>query len=1310
MARSISFNTVRSEGGLLPLELLRRISEQDPNLKYTDADSYHLSKSERLGEAINSSWNRLSGIWWGFRSKVGQHTPGEATTSLTRERWLLPLFQELGYGRLASTKAVTIDERSYPISHQWHTVPIHLAGWDVDLDRRAGGVAGAATRSPYSLVQEYLNTSDDHLWGVVTNGRHLRLLRDNATLTRQAYVEFDLEAMLSGEIYGDFVLLWMVLHQSRFEAAEAPEAVIEKWAREGEQQGVRILDRLRVGVEQALASLGTGLLVHPDNGPLREWFAEGHEHRRDYYTELLRIVYRMLFLLVGEDRDLIPGPDETQQVRARYVRNYSMAMLRDLAQRRFGDRHDDLYRGLQLVFGKLGDPAGCPDLGLPWLGGFLWSPSSNSVLESTYISNHYLLAAVRALTSTDERRVTRLIDYANLGSEELGSIYESLLELQGEFDEGQQRYVLESTAGHERKTTGSYYTPTSLISELLNSALDPVLKRAASEPDPETAILDLKVFDPAVGSGHFLVAAGHRIARRLASIRTGDEEPPPEATRHAFREVVSHCLYGIDVNPMAVELCKVSLWLEAMEPGRPLSFLDHHIVCGNALLGATPRLLDPELGLPEGAFTVLVDDDPAIVRSQKAKNARYARGQDDLFPKAAHHLADSVVGVADELEALPDQTPQQMAVKGEAWESLAINPPLLHLKQVADAWCSAFFIDRRAGSPDLTNAELALVRESDGMKPDLFERVETLTNRHRFLHPALAFPQVFRPSPDGVGHTGQGWIGGFDVVIGNPPWGRLKLQEKRFFDRENTEIAGAPNKAAREALLAALSEQDPGLWNRYRAELRRYEAESSFAHHSGRFPLTGVGDVNTYALFSELARQILAPEGRASLIVQTGIVADDTTKGFFWDLIDSRSLVSVIGFENEDKLFPAVHNQTKFCIISMAAPGAGPDDIALSFGNRQTTTIDEHSFYLRSSDFTRINPNTKTCPVFRSSRDADIVRGIHERVRVLIEDGPPERNPWRLRFQRMFDMANDSALFRTRRQLEAEGWFLDGAIFRKSEAEYLPLLEGKMIDIYNPRANTYEGQTQAQANKQVLPPTPTELLTDPGGVALPKYWVDRQKVDEQWAGGSRTWALGWRDIGPKERTLIPTIVPRWAVGHKLPLAHTQQSAAHIPALLAALASFLVDFLARNATEKGGMSYFIVKQLAIPDPATFGARCSWADKGSVLDWVTPRVLELVYTTNSMETLARDLGYGGSPFRWDEERRAGLRAELDAGMFLLYGVVRSDVEWILDSFYLVRDSETKTLGEYRAKRLILECFDQLSAAVEAGGTYASPLLPA
>jgi hypothetical protein len=784
MARrsSARFVTIRTEGGLLPSELLQRLVDRDADLGGLTEASYHLLEGIRLHEAVTESWTRLGRVWVAFQQSIARLAETDPITGVTRDRWLLPLFHELGYGRLVGARPLELDGKSYPISHAWQTLPIHLVGWNVDLDRRSAGVPGAAKVSPHGLVQELVNRSKTFTWGVVSNGRRLRLLRDNVSLTRQAYVEFDLEAMFRGEVYSDFVVLWLLLHQSRVEGERPGDWWIERWTQEAHRQGARLLDRLRDGVQRAIEILGQGFLTHPRNGTLHVALQTGDLHRMEYYRQLLRLVYRLLFLFVAEDRGLLLDPAADKTAVERYVLYYSTGRLRDLAGRLRGTAHSDLWQALSLVMEKLGDDRGCSDIGLPALNGGLWNLATTKDLNKLQLSNQSLLSAVRALAWTETDRLRRPVDYRNLGPEELGSVYESLLELHPEMNGIAGSFTLAAAQGHERKTTGSYYTPPSLVRAVLDSALDPVLDGVARTRDPEAAILALNVCDPACGSGHFLIAAAHRIARRLATVRTGEDEPSPEALHRSLRDVIGRCIYGVDVNEMAVELCKVGLWMEALEPGKPLSFLDHHIRAGNSLLGATPELI--AAGLPDEAFAPMEPDDRRACAALKKRNGGERSGAGPLFEKQDAESQTRLQRAAAALEDLPDDRAADIRAKELAFRRH--EEDYRQRQRLADAWCAAFVIKkyfrvpgREASASGITQAHLNDLVGGQMLPPELAAEVDRLSAEYHFFHWHLAFPEVFRAPKNGQKpENTPSWSGGFDVVLGNPPWVRQEALRK----------------------------------------------------------------------------------------------------------------------------------------------------------------------------------------------------------------------------------------------------------------------------------------------------------------------------------------------------------------------------------------------------------------------------------------------------------------------------------------------------------------------------------------------------
>lgn len=718
--RTNDFQTIRSEGGLLPPDLLRRVLDPKEKLDGTRPEDYGLPQGERLNEVITQSWSRLRKHWAEFRLAADKLPRDEPGTGLTNDKWTLPLLRELGFGLLPTSAGPEVNGRGYAISRFFGPVPIHLVGCGLSLDRRAAGVRGAAALNPHGLVQDFLNRSPGHLWAIVSNGLRLRVLRDSQTLSRQSFLEFDLESMCDGEVYSDFVLLWLMAHATRFapREGERPDTCwLEQWTKLASEQGARALGDLRGGVERALQILGEGFTSHPKNTAFRDALRSGQMSPTDFHGQLLRLVYRLIFLFVAEDRTLDGLPllhprdnsESARITRERYTAYYSTSRLRELAGKIKGSRHGDLWQQFQLVGRALsGDPSFAKigeHLALPALGSFLWDPASTAALNTAELTNHDFLEALRHLAFTHQGNVLRPVDYRNLGAEELGGVYESLLALTPQISADGARFTFAEFAGNERKTSGSYYTPDSLVQSLLDSALDPVVEEAVkgkTGAEAEQAILGLKVCDPAVGSGHFLVGAAHRLARGLARVRAlaqGEGEPSPLLYQHALRDVIGRCLYGVDLNPMAAELCRVSLWLEALEPGKPLSFLDHHIRVGNSLLGTTPALI--AAGLPDDAFTAIEGDDKKACTELKKRNRAESKGLGSLFVAEDAECAEALRSAAKAVDEMDDDTPERLARKAESFAEAQKRYDYVAAKRLADTWCAAFVI--RKHFPPLAN-------------------------------------------------------------------------------------------------------------------------------------------------------------------------------------------------------------------------------------------------------------------------------------------------------------------------------------------------------------------------------------------------------------------------------------------------------------------------------------------------------------------------------------------------------------------------------------------------------------------------------
>lgn len=1316
------FTTIKTEGALLPADFLQRIADRDPDLEGLTPESYHLAKNERLNEVISRSWTRCKGAWRAFQAAGKDLPESDAGTTLTRERWLLILFQEFGYGRLLTAKAQHINGKSYPISHLWQHTPIHLVSFRQSLDHRTPGAIGAARMSPHSLVQEFLNRSDKHLWGFVSNGLRLRILRDNVSLSRYAYVEFDLEGMMNGEAYSDFVLLWLLCHESRVEAEKPEDCWLERWSHTAFEQGTRALDRLRDGVEEAIKILGSGFVGHPANTELRENLRSGRLSVHDYYRQLLRLVYRMIFLFVAEDRNLLIPESAPAEARRRYLEHYSATRLRRIAASFRGTGHGDLWQGLKVTWRCLIE--GEPGLALRPLGSFLFSEDTLPDLNDCLLANHDLLAAVWKLSFTRDRRLLRQVDYRNLGTEELGSVYESLLELHPDVNTTASIFELGAAAGSERKTTGSYYTPASLIKCLLDSALEPVIGRALKEPDPEKALLDLKVVDPACGSGHFLIASAHRIARYLAGVRSGEDEPPPEELRRALRDVVRKCIYGVDVNPLAAELCKVALWIETLDPERPLGFLDNRIKCGNSLIGATPELL--ENGIPDDAFKPLEGDDKEVARDIRKRNRQERLGQQDMY-SAVDEIPDWQQAVDDlrYVAELPEEAVHQVQEKAALYWTALEDETFQHQHQVADLWTAAFFWPLTRDTAAAVPSEDLFRRFQQGshsLKEEVPRQMQDLAGKHRFFHWHLEFPEVFADEGGG----------GFDCVVGNPPWEQIELAEKEFFARRDPEIASAPNAAKRKQLIERLKESNNSLWKQYQRAKRSIDNQTKYLRVSNKYPLSAVGRINSYQIFAGLARQLISKQGRAGIVIPSGIATDDSNKRFFADLTEKRSLVSLYDFENREKLFPAVDSRMKFCLLTMGGEKAAPTtaDFAFFLTNARQLGDEDRHFTLSAEDIKLLNPNTRTCPIFRSKRDAEITKAIYRRVPVLIDESKGEAgNPWGITFrQGLFNMASDSHLFKTREELEAEGWELRGNIFEKGGERYLPLYEAKMIWHFDHRFGTYQGIDSRSTTH--LPISSSSQYRCATFTIEPFYWVSEVEVldciapltpDEfsqiknghlSWDAArelqtqrARKWFVGFRDITnvTNERTVIFSVIPQASVGHTMPLVffESQMSGESILCILSNLNSYVLDYIARQKVGGTHLTYAYLKQFPVLPLELY--------KQHEREFVILRAIELTYTARDLEPFAKDCGYTGPPFLWDDDRRFFLRCELDAAYFHLYQVQRADVDYIMETFSIVKRKDIQKYGDYRTKLMILKIYDDMQKAIETGQPYKTLLDP-
>lgn len=1265
------------EGGLIAPEQVQKIIAADRTAK--TAESYACPKGTSLGDEI-ARFFRIGQAIWREYDKLEAKTI-QRTATFAHDL----LMQCFGFSGLKGPVEHRDGVRRYRIA--WEAkqgrVPVVVAAPVQDGDAFSksqpefgDGEGGRPRRSPAALLQDWLNANADFYWGLVFAGDRVRLMRDNASLTRPAWIEADLGAMFRDEMFADFTAFWLLAHATRFgaEGAAASDCALEQWREAGLKQGVEARKDLYANVATALEELGQGLVdANPD---LRERLQMGGLSMQALFEELLRTVYRLIFLAVAEDRDLLHPRRVPLSARQLYGAGYSFTFWRERSRRRVArDGHHDAWEAMKVTFASL--ERGEEMLGLPALGG-LFASASTPNLNGAKIPNRAFLAALFCLGFIRKEGITHRINWRDLKTEELGSVYEGLLEIRPSLSAAGDFQLFSGAKGNERKTSGSYYTPDSLVECLLDSALDPVLDRA--EAGGETteekikAILDLKVIDPACGSGHFLLGAARRMADRVARLR--NEDAGKEETQAALRDVVSRCIHGVDRNPMAVELAKVALWIESVSPGQPLGFLDANIRCGDALLGVFD-LAVLEDGIPDEAYKPLTGDnkDAAKFYLKLNRDAKKGQGQLDFAGGGGAMPARPIAAGLGRIKAMPEDTVGQVEKKRLAFEAWKADPARWNTQVACDLYMAAFLLpktevpDARGRAMVPTTADVRQKLAGGNVYGPLEAAGVDAAQAASVLHWPLEFPDVM---------VGQG---GFDVVLGNPPWEVVQLSEKEYFESRAPEIAELKG-AERKRAIAELQTIRPKLFVEFARDKRVFDAMNEFARVSGRFDLTARGKVNTYALFAEHFLKLTRDGGGAGLIVPTGIATDATTAPFFGYLVSNQRLAGLIDFENSAPLFVDVHRSYKFCLLTI---GSGVAEADFSFFITDPVQLEqvERRFTLSPAQIARINPNTRTAPVFRARRDAELTASIYDRVPVLIDQETGREAISTQLVQNFFSGSNakDQLIFEAGAEAPEEG--------RK------PVYRGSMVWHFNHRAATFD-----RVLGEFRDPT-SEELGDPNFLIFSDKYVPVTELRSRFSlrAWEYKWFAGWRDItnSTNERTVVSAVVPFSAADDTFSVLLPNNGASEAVLLCAALNSLVVDFCAQQKVGGTHIRKFTLQQFPILPASAYSK--------NDIGFVVPRVLELTYTSHSMAPFARDLGYEGPPFAWDEDRRAHLRAELDAWYALAYGLTRDELRYVLDpkdvmgedypseTFRVLQNNEMKKYGEYRTQRLVLAAYDKL-----------------
>ena len=1213
--------------------------------------------------------------------------------------------------------------------------------------------AGRQSKTPHGQILRYLSTADIESesrirWGFLTNGGLWRLYDYRARPRATGYFEADLGEMLGSGGEDVLRLFYLLFRRDSFTPQEgATTSFLEAALAQGRRYEEKVAQDLSsVVFERVFPKLVQALAD-----------ATGEELSRVRHAALI-LLYRLLFVLYAEDRGLLPVNDP------RYEDYGLRKPVRDHVAHRmqgggvFSASASSYYGHLLTLFRQIDE--GDESIGLPPYNGGLFASEAAPLLKPARLTDKIVGDIIYDLSHTETEGSRHFVNYRDMSVQQLGSIYERLLEREPVRDDNGGIVVRPNS--YARKDSGSFFTPQELVDLIVDRTLKPLAEerlkafedkskelRSDHRPiaerhaellalDPAEAVLDLKVLDPAMGSGHFLVTAvdflsdyiaelaeyvptvpewldgeySSPLVERVATIRRDILQraessdwvmDKTQLTDQAIirRMVLKRCIYGVDKNPLTVELAKVSLWLHSFTVGAPLSFLDHHLRCGDSLVGLHVPEATAELNRFGGLFASSAIAGAEVANSgmqriEEMSDADVAevRESAELFRGVEDKTAD-LRGLLDFVCGLRWLTSD---MRGKA--RTALETPLV--EALASRPNEAYSLLARGPGAD-GDGETGGDTSWSGFK-ELWTDARSVAVREGFLHWEAAFPGVW-----------QRWqeerpIGGFDAVIGNPPWDRIKLQEVEWFATRSSELALAPTAAARKTGIQQLRDKGAPLADEFDDAKERADKLGELIRASGNYPLLGGGDINLYSLFVERAMGLIKPDGFVGLLTPSGIYADKTASAFFKSLSSSGRVGGLFDFENRrlgmglPPFFPDVDSRFKFCALIFGGAERRFDETECAFFLHDIETISDPNrcFALASSDFARVNPNTGTAPIFRTRRDAEITRRIYERHPVLVDRSQgEERKAWPVRYVRMFDMTNDSHLFRTAVQLDSAGFYpVQGNCWKRGEETYLPLYEGKMVQAFDHRAASVVVNPE-NLNRPAQPREATiEEHANPSWSPDPQYWVNGDSLG--WPD-VLDWTLAIKHVSASTnvRTIIVGLVPRAGFGNSLPVFFQDKSVGiestrtfglNLCLLTANLDAFALDFVARQKLQGQNLNLFILEQLPVIAAQDYDQR--FGDK-TARDLVIDHVLRLTYTANDMALFARDLGYDGPPFIWDEEERRHLRARLDALYFHLYGLSREDAGYVLDTFPIVRRQDEAEFGSYRTRDLILAYMNALAA---------------
>ena len=1184
-------------------------------------------------------------------------------------------------------------------------------------------------------------------FGILTNGRVWRLYHHVEIAADQAFVEFDLRVLLnpapnpahdqaSIQMRDAVVAHWLrqfrVLFSPWSFRGRVGDRPLDRWLERAKSQRARLAEDLDNQVfEQAYPKLIAALY---DSGLALDRIQEA----------ALIFLYRLLFLLYAEDRDLLPVFDP-------FYKKISLRALRMELQILGTGEGNQIWRRYMHLCKAIRE--GSEELRVPPYNGALFAHGAHEVSS---LPDHQLADIIRLLSETQsETDRGAYINFRDLSVRQLGGMYERLLEFRPELDAaGKIRTGLVPNA---RKLSGSYYTPDALVYLTVDETLTPLAEEAEQafekalqtaktrdglqKFDPAAVLLRLKICDPAMGSGHFLVAAidwlSNRAARAvlwaeetafahkrwtekayvspLAAMIAGmraqllqrardegwDVNPKQLDDRQILRRMIlKACIYGVDKNPRAVELAKLSLWLHSFTIGAPLSFLDHHIQAGDALVGGWVAAVNRELA-------------------------------GDLFWRDSIRGAMATAKGMEQIAALPDLHLDQVKKSENIWQEVQENvAPLSKLLSQATglAWLQAGV---KPKSPQAENIKSKIniwnamrdqnrAADSDA-EHALLAELHDLAMTERFFHWQTAFPEIWQEWTSNIR------VGGFDAILSNPPWEQVKIKQSEWFQHRLPQLASAGRAAKRKRAIEQLADDNPALDQEYHTAQLRSERMRGFARAAKEYPFLSKGDMDYFALMVERAYALLKPNGIAGLITPSILATGATAAPFFRQLTLNGRLKALYDFENRRSryklpaFFPAVHQQFRFMITIAGAPDRHFPHARLAAMLQATdeAASPAHHYNLTADEMRRFSPNTGSPLLMANPASIAIMHRIYQQGQIFHQQGRDK--PYNLTYCTLLHMGNDSHKFHTAEELKQKNGFqITGGRWQIGTMIYQPLQTGKTIFQFDHRHASVRANPDRMHNQNVGITHSDDEKSDPTFSPTPLYWV--AEADYQWPS-PRQWALSFRNISgnSNERTMIAAIIPANPCGDKLPLLYDGGGAISVLEQLALLAQFNAlpfDFAARQRLSGTGMNFFIVAQLPVITPQIL-RRQIWGGF-TALDLLADAAFRLSYTAHDLAALAIDYAderrhnpliqpipqdpicYNPTksdlapcdpipcdPIIWDREMRVNLRAKIDAILILLWDL-EPDCETLFKAFPINPNARTN-----RCQRLTQNWLNALKA---------------